>query len=75
LIYDLTAALPVHTEWYETNLFEAENICVRVGPFMWDESTVLRAIVFKELPREQVPKCLFEHPRQQFGVVVSGIFA
>jgi hypothetical protein len=64
LLRDLKATFPVHCRWEKLEIFEAENVLVRVGPRSYTApGGYLSVEVFKPLPREAVPELLWEYTR------------
>ncbi len=72
LIRDLRATFPVQARFGDTELFEAENILVRLYPPEWAPRTRIDVEVAKPLPREAIPAFLWEYTRN--GGSFHGMF-
>jgi hypothetical protein len=72
LIRDLTAAFPIRTSLGDLELFEAENILVRLAPSESTSGKQVAVEVAKPLPREAIPSFLWACTRK--GGSFHGMF-
>ena len=61
LVQQLAATFPIHCSVGSTEIFEAENILVRLFPAYWDTGIQLEVEIAKPLPLEVVPAFLWDH--------------
>src|SRR5262245_19966696 len=61
LIRELKVSFPVHARWDASELFETDNIRVKIGPSIWGDTVRLEVEMFKPFPRDAIPACLWPY--------------
>jgi uncharacterized protein (TIGR02996 family) len=72
LLHDLAAAFPVRARFGQEEVFEKENVLVRLGSSWWSSGKYLTVEVARPASRESVPAFLWDHTRN--GGSFHGMF-